>query len=87
MGGATAFTVTDNVVVAVRVPDVPVIVRVTVPVVAELLAESVNVLLPVVGLTLNDGVTPEGGVEVLKVTFPLKPFCGVTLIVLVPLAP
>src|SRR5437016_6804933 len=60
-------------------------VTVTMPVVAVLLAVSVKVLLLVVGLVglgLNAAVTPLGRVEVDMVTLPLKPFCGVTVIVL-----
>ena len=74
-------------VVFVKVPDVPVMVTVTVPVVAALPAVSVNVLVVVVGLGLNDAVTPLGRPEADKLTLPLKPFCGVTLIALVPLPP
>src|SRR5207302_1096677 len=62
----------------------------SVPVVAVLLAVSVKVLLLVVGLVglgLNAAVTPLGRVEVDMVTLPLKPFCGVTVIVLCPLPP
>ena len=60
----------------------------TVPVAAELLAVSVNVLLPVVGFGLNDAVTPLGKAEVTdKPTLPLKPFTGLTVIVLLPPAP
>ena len=36
---------------------------------------------------LNEAVTPAGRPEADKVTLLLKPFCGVTVIVLVPLAP
>ena len=86
-GGATAFTVRETVVVPVRVPDVPVTVTVAGPVVAVLLAVNVSVLLPVAGLGLNAAVTPFGSVDVLKLTLPLNPFCGVMLIVPVPLAP
>src|SRR5215471_2955953 len=75
------------VVVCVKLPDVPVIVTVTVPVVAALLAVSVNVLVAVAGFGLKDAVTPLGRPDVDKLTLPLKPFCGVTVIVLVPLVP
>ncbi|PYU75811.1 MAG: hypothetical protein DMG49_02615, partial [Acidobacteria bacterium] len=84
------LTVNVSVVVFVRLPEVPVMVTVTVPVVAVLLAVSVKVLLLVVGLVglgLNAAVTPLGRVEVDMVTLPLKPFCGVTVIVLCPLPP
>jgi len=66
---------------------VPVTVTVTVPVIAVLLAVSVNVLVPVVLFGLKEAVTPLGRPEADKLTLPLKPFCGLTVIVLVPLAP
>ena len=59
----------------------------TLPVVAVLLAVSVSVLVLVVLLGLNDGVTPLGKPEADKLTLPVKPFCGVTVLVLVPLVP
>jgi hypothetical protein len=71
----------------VKLPEVPVMVRVTVPVVAELLAVSVNVLVLVVLLGLNEAVTPVGKPDADRVTLPLNPFCGVTVRVLAPLAP
>ena len=77
----------ESVAVFVKLPEVPVMVTVTVPVVAVLLAVSVNVLVLVVLLGLNDAVTPLGRPEAAKLTLPLKPFCGVTVIVLDPLAP
>ena len=90
LGGATAFTVTESVVVCVALVELPVTVTVTVPAVAELLAESVSVL-ELVGLVvlvgLKAAVTPAGKPEADKLTLPVKPFCGVTEIVLVPLAP
>jgi hypothetical protein len=58
-----------------------------VPEAAELLAFNVNVLVLAVLLGLNDAVTPLGKPDADKLTLPLKPFCGVTVIVLVPLAP
>jgi len=74
-------------VVLVKLPDVPVTVSVTVPVVAVLLAVSVKVLVPAVLLGLNDAVTPLGRPDADKLTLPLKPFCGVTVMVLAPLVP
>ena len=68
-------------------PETPVMVIVLVPVVAVLLAVKVRVLLDVVGLALNVAVTPLGRVEVESVTDPVKPFEGVTVIVLLPLVP
>ena len=52
-----------------------------------LLAANVNVLVLAVLLGLNDAVTPLGRPDADKLTLPLKPPCGVTLIVLVPLVP
>jgi hypothetical protein len=71
----------------VKLPEVPLIVTVTVPVVAVLLAASVNVLVPTVLAGLNDAVTPLGRPDTDKLTLPLNPFCGLTVTVLVPLAP
>src|SRR6266478_7794687 len=82
-----AFTVRETVVLLVKLPAVPVTVTVTVPVVAVLLAVSVNVLLLGVLLGLNDAVTPLGRPEADKLTLLLKPFSGVTVIVLVPAVP
>jgi hypothetical protein len=83
----TDWTVSEMVVAFDKLPDVPVMVTVTVPVVAVLLAVSVNVLVLAVLLGLNDAVTPPGSPEADKLTLPLKPFCGVTAIVLVPAVP
>ena len=58
-----------------------------VPVVAVLLAASVSVLLPVVLVGLNVAVTPLGTPDAESATLPVKPFCGVTVMVFVPLAP
>jgi hypothetical protein len=55
--------------------------------VAVLLAVSVSVLVLVVLAGLNDALKPLGRPEAVKLTLPAKPFCGVTVIVLVPLAP
>ena len=62
-------------------------VTVDVPVVAVLLAASVSVLLPVVLVGLNVAVTPLGTPDADSATLPVKPFCGVTVMVLVPLEP
>src|SRR5205809_328442 len=62
-------------------------VRVTVPVVAVGFAVSVSVLVVAVGLGLKAAVTPLGSVEGDRVTLPVKPFCGETVIVLEPLLP
>ncbi len=62
-------------------------VTVTAPVVAVLLATSVKILVAVAGFGLNEAVTPLGKPDADKLTLPLKPFCEVTVIVLVPLVP
>jgi hypothetical protein len=80
-------TVRVIVAVCVKLPDVPVMLTGTVPVVAVLLAVSVNVLVAVAGFGLNDAVTPLGRPDADKLTAPLKPFCAETVIVLVLLAP
>ena len=54
------------------------IVMFVVPGVAESLAASVSVLLPVVMLGENVAVTPVGRFVADKVTFPLNPNCGYT---------
>src|SRR5713226_3075733 len=82
-----ACTVRESVVVFVKLPDVPVTVTVTVPVVAVLLAVKVSVLLLAELLGLNDAVTPLGRPDADKLTLLLKPFSGVTVMLLVPLAP
>jgi len=80
-------TVREIAVLFVKVPDEPVTVTVTVPVAAVLLAVSVKVLVLVVLLGLKDAVTPLGRPEADKLTLLLKPFCGLTVTVLAPLAP
>lgn len=78
-------TVTVRLIVAVsgaRVPEVPVMVTVAGPGVAELLAVTVRVLVVVAGFVLNAAVTPVGKPEAAKVTLPVNPFVGFTVIVL-----
>jgi len=74
------------VVVWLKDPEVPVMVTVFVPVVAELLAVKVATLVPVVGFLLNVTVTPVFSPLADKVTLPVKPPDGVTVTVEVPLA-
>src|SRR6266478_6479063 len=88
----TDWTVSEIVAVFVKLPDVPVTVTVTVPVVAVLLAVRVSVLVlavPLLGVLvgLNEAVTPLGRPEVDKLTLLLKPFCGLTVMLLVPVVP
>jgi hypothetical protein len=72
--------VNATVVLAVRLPEVPLIVTVDVPTVAELLAVSVSTLDAVVGFVENDAVTPIGRPEAARVTLPLNPPAPVTVI-------
>jgi len=58
-------------------------VTVAAPRVAELDAESVRVLVPVVEAGLNEAVTPLGNPLAVKATLPAKPLDGVTVMVLV----
>lgn len=71
----------------VKLPEVPVMVTVADPTAAVLLAVSVKVLVLAVLLGLNEAVTPGGKPEADKLTLPLKPFCGVIVMVFVTLAP
>jgi len=64
-----------------------VIVTVEVPNVAALLAISVKVLVAGAGFVLNDAMTPLGRPDAAKVTLPVKPFKGATVMMLEPLDP
>jgi hypothetical protein len=86
-GVVDEFTVSATVVVAVRLPEVPVIVTVAEPVVAVELAVRVSTLVPVVGFVPNVAVTPLGKPDAARVTLPVNPLTSVTVIVLVPLLP
>jgi hypothetical protein len=55
-------------------PDVPVIVIVLFPMLAELLALNVSAEPPVVGLVPNDAVTPAGSPLTARFTLPAKPY-------------
>jgi hypothetical protein len=73
-------------VCAVKAPEVPVMTAVVAPVVAVLLAVRVKVL--VVGLVeVNEAVTPLGKSEAARLTLPVKPPVGFTVIVLGTLLP
>jgi hypothetical protein len=67
-----------------RLPDVPVMATVNVPVAAEPDAVRVRLLLDVVGLVPNAGVTPLGSPEALSVTLPVNPFTGLMVMVVEP---
>jgi len=86
-GVAAALTVRASVVVAIRLPEVPVMVTVAVPVVAVALAVRVSRLVPVVGFVPNTAVTPLGKPDAARVTLPLNPFTSFTVMVLEPPAP
>jgi hypothetical protein len=60
---------------------------VLVPVVAVLLAVKVRTLVELVGLVPNVAVTPLGRVELARLTDPVNPLLGVTVIVLLPFVP
>jgi hypothetical protein len=74
-------------IVCCKVPEVPVMVAVSGPAVAVLLAVRVITLLPVVGLGANAAVTPAGKLVAARVTALLKPSMSVTVMVSVVLAP
>ncbi len=86
-GVTGAFTVNETLVVCVKLPEIPVIVTLTVPVVAVLLAVNVSRLVLVAGFVPNAAVTPEGTPDALSVTLPVKLLVGFIEIVLVPPAP
>ena len=73
--------------VAVSVPDVPVIVSLEVPGAAVLLAVKVRILDPVVGLVPNEPVTPVGNPDTASVTLPENPPVSITVTVSVAVAP
>lgn len=87
LGRGGAVTVSAIVVLAVSVPLVPLIVMVAEPTVAVLDAVSVTVLVLAVEAGLKAAVTPAGKPAALNDTLPVKPPCGVTVIVVLPAAP
>jgi hypothetical protein len=81
------LTVNEMVVDAVSEPEVPVMVTVDVPAVAELLAVKVTVLELVELAGLNEAVTPLGNPEAANVTLPLNGLISVTVMVSVAVLP
>jgi len=86
-GVAVVLTVRETVVVWLKLPEVPVIVTVDVPVAAVALAVSVKELVVVAEAGLKEAVTPLGRPDADKLTLPAKPFWGATVMVLEPLNP
>ena len=82
-----AFIVKLTLTVVDTIPEVPVTVTVVVPTAAAEVALNVATLVVEVDTGPNETVTPVGRVDVVKVTLPVKPLFGVTVMVLVPLAP
>jgi hypothetical protein len=82
-----AETVSETAVVAVTVPEVPVMVTADFPEVAVLLAVSVSTLLPVVGLVPKAAVTPLGRPDAVSVTLPVNAPTSVTEMVSIALLP
>jgi len=69
-----AVMVKARLVVAVRVPEVPVMVRFAVPPAAVLLVVSVSTLVPLVGFVPHVAVTPLGKPDVTaRLTLPVNP--------------
>lgn len=85
LGAAT--TVIASVAALVSAPEAPVTVRTALPSVAFADALMVSVLFRVLEAALNAAVTPVGNPAIEKLTLAVKPFCGVTVIVLAPLPP
>jgi hypothetical protein len=79
--------VSDIAVDAVRLFETPATVTLYVPAAAEAVAAKVSKLEPVVGFVPNEPVTPAGNPEADKVTLPVNPPAGVTVIVSFPLPP
>ncbi len=77
----------EMVVLFAKLPEVPVTVTVTVPVVAVPLADKVKRLVVVAGFVPKTALTPAGKPVALKTTLPLNPFCGLIVILMEPAEP
>jgi hypothetical protein len=84
---AGAVTVRAMVAVAVRLPDVPVMVTVLVPAAAALVAAKITALDAVAGFVAKLAVTPAGSPVAARVTVPVKPPAPATVTVSVALPP
>jgi len=80
-------TVSVSAVPAFRPPEVPATVTVAVPFFASAPAVRNKVLFEVAGSGLKEAVTPFGSPEVTSVTSPKNPLTGITVTILLPLAP
>src|SRR5262249_26803983 len=76
--------VSESGVELLKFPEVPVTITVKVPVAALALAATVSWLVPVVLVGLKDAVTPLGRPVATRLTVPLKPLSGLTVMLLVP---
>jgi hypothetical protein len=81
------LTVRVIVAVLLKAPEVPVMVRVEVPITVVAPTPRVNVVEAGSGLELKDVVTPLGKPDAEKVTLPVKPFRGETVMALEPDVP
>jgi len=79
--------VSEIAVEAVRLFEVPVMLTLYVPVAAEPVATNVRTLEAFVGLVPKETVTPGGNCDAARLTLPLNPPDGVTVIVSAPLPP
>ena len=77
----------ETVVVVVKLPEEPVIVTVTVPIVAVPVADRVKRLLVVAGFVPKLALTPLGRPDAVKFTLPLKPLRGLIVMVVEPTPP
>jgi len=79
--------VREKVALFVRLPDEPVTVIVKAPIAALAVADRVRRVLVVAGFDPKTAVTPLGRPEILKFTFPLKPFVALIVMVVEPVPP
>ena len=82
-----AVIVTAIATVEVRLPDFPVTVMVDAPAAALAPATKLNVLVVAVDAGANDAVTPAGNAEIVRLTVPVNPLVGATVIVAAPELP
>jgi hypothetical protein len=85
--GATPITVSKIGAVWVRLPEVPVTVMVAAPVTALAAAVKLRTDEPDAAPAVNEPVTPAGRPERFIVTVPAKPFCGVTVKIVLAVLP